>query len=140
MPKSFISEDDIEQSILNLLEKEKLGYDILRLDPSPDKMDMLPDGTGRADKKDCVLPEVLWQSLKELNPSIDERLLKTAFNELCLDYTEKDIVQVNYDLYKIIRNGFRLEFTNKNGESSVKYTRDGNFTLNVNGEIVIRIY
>lgn len=51
MPKAFISEDDIEQSILNLFEQEKLGYNILRLDASPEKMEVLPDGTGRSDKK-----------------------------------------------------------------------------------------
>lgn len=31
---------------------------------------------------------------------------------------------------------FAVEFTGKNGETSVKYTRDGNFTLNVDGYLV----
>lgn len=31
---------------------------------------------------------------------------------------------------------FNVEFTSKNGEKSVKYTRDGNFTLNVDGYMV----
>ncbi|MBR2275966.1 MAG: flagellar hook-basal body protein [Lachnospiraceae bacterium] len=31
---------------------------------------------------------------------------------------------------------FTIEFTNKAGETSVKYTRDGAFKLNVNGELV----
>ena len=32
--KSFISEDDIEKSILDKIENENLGYTILKLDPS----------------------------------------------------------------------------------------------------------
>ena len=31
---------------------------------------------------------------------------------------------------------FNVEFTSKSGETSVKYTRDGNFTLNVDGYLV----
>ena len=31
---------------------------------------------------------------------------------------------------------FAVEFTNKKGETSVKYTRDGNFTINTNCEVV----
>ena len=102
MPKAFISEDDIEQSILDKLEEEHLEYDILRLDPSPEKMDVLPDGTGRSDKKECVLPEIIWNSLKKLNPNVKEDLLKEVFNSLKADYTETDINQTNYDLYKTL--------------------------------------
>ena len=76
MPKSFITEDDIEKSILELLDKEEFGYNILKLDASPDKMDVLPDGTGRSDKKECVLPNILWESLNKLNTHVDEQLLK----------------------------------------------------------------
>ena len=79
MPKAFISEDDIEQSILDKLEEEHLGYDILRLDPSTEKMDVLPDGTGRTDKKECVLPDVLWDALKRLNPNV--KVIKSSLKQ-----------------------------------------------------------
>lgn len=49
--RNFISEDDIEQAILSKLKEEPLKYDILICDPSPDKRDVLPDGTGRNSKK-----------------------------------------------------------------------------------------
>lgn len=115
MPKSFMSEDDIEQSILDKLEEEHLGYDILRLDPSPEKMDVLPDGTGRTDKKECVLPDILWSALKRLNPTVKEDYLKEVFNSLKSDYTDTDINQTNYDLYKKVRDGIKFVFTNSNG-------------------------
>ena len=56
---NFISEDDIEQAILQKLEGEPFRYDVVRCDPSLEKMEALPDGTGRRDKKECVLPGVL---------------------------------------------------------------------------------
>ena len=49
--RNFISEDDIEQAILQKLEGDPFQYGILRCDPSPDKRELLPDGTGRSSKK-----------------------------------------------------------------------------------------
>lgn len=127
MPKAFISEDDIEQSILNLFEQEKLGYNILKLDASPEKMEVLPDGTGRSDKKECVLPEILWNSLKKLNPGVKEAHLKQVYNSLIKDYTSTDIVQSNYDLYKKIRDGVKVTFSNTKGVEDFAFVRLINF-------------
>ena len=44
-------------------------------------MDLLPDGTGRSDKKECVLPNVLWDALKRINSNIKEEYLKAGFDE-----------------------------------------------------------
>ena len=60
----FISEDDIEQAILAELKVEPYKYDIIICDADPSKRDDLNDGTGRASKKECVLPAVLEKSLK----------------------------------------------------------------------------
>lgn len=127
MPKAFISEDDIEQSILNLFEQEKLGYNILKLDASPEKMEVLPDGTGRSDKKECVLPEILWNSLKKLNPGVKDAHLKQVYDSLIKDYTSTDIVQSNYDLYKKIRDGVKVTFSNEKGVEDFVFVRLINF-------------
>ena len=127
MPKAFISEDDIEQSILKVFEEEKLGYNILKLDPSPEKMEVLPDGTGRSDKKECVFPEILWNSLKKLNPSVKESYLKQVYETLIKDYTSTDIVQSNYDLYKKIRDGVKVTFSNEKGVEDFVFVRLVNF-------------
>ena len=94
MPKAFISEDDIEQSILKLFEQEKLDYNILKLDASPEKMEVLPDGTGRSDKKECVLPEILWNSLKKLNPGVKEAYLKQVYDSLINTEGMNDLIDV----------------------------------------------
>ena len=68
--RNFISEDDIEQAILQKLEGDPFQYGILRCDPSPDKRELLPDGTGRSSKKECVLPLILREALARLNLSL----------------------------------------------------------------------
>ena len=68
--RNFISEDDIEQVILSELKEEPYKYDIIICDADPSKRDDLNDGTGRASKKECVLPVVLEQSLRKINPNI----------------------------------------------------------------------
>jgi len=108
MAKSFILEDDIEKSILDKIENENLGYTILKLDPSMDKKDDLNDGTNRTNKSQCVLPKVLFESLKRLNPDVNEKYIKETYDELIKDYTDTDIIQTNYNLYKIIREARRL--------------------------------
>ncbi len=41
-----------------------------------------------------------------------------------------------YDMALTDKGFFAVEYTNKDGETSTKYTRDGNFTMNLNGELV----
>lgn len=41
-----------------------------------------------------------------------------------------------YDLGLSGRGFFAIEFTNKSGETSIKYTRDGNFTVDAKGNLV----
>lgn len=134
MPKAFISEDDIEKSILKKIEDEKLGYNILKLDASPDKMDVLPDSTGRSDKKECVLPLVLWESLKRINPNIKESFLKEVYNSLIADYTDTDIIQSNYDLYKKVRDGVKVTFTNEKGVEDFTFVKLVDFDNPENNE------
>ena len=115
MSKSFISEDDIEKSILKKIKDENLGYNILELDSSLEKRDDLNDGTDRTNKSQCVLPTILLESLKRLNPKIDEKYIRETYDELIKDYTDTDINQTNYNLYKIIRDGKKITFTNEKG-------------------------
>lgn len=66
--------------------------------------------------------------------------LGVKIGENYTDYTQGAFKTTGntYDL-AISGNGFFcVEFTNKSGESSVKYTRDGSFTLNVGGYLVTK--
>ena len=111
----IIYEEYIENSILDLLSKPELNYNILRLDPDTEKMTVLPDGTGRKDKKDCVLPDILYASLKRLNPTVDDYYIKQVYDNLCSDFTGSDILNTNYLLYKAIRNDYEVSYVNDSG-------------------------
>lgn len=58
--------------------------------------------------------------------------------EVYTDYSQGPIHETGntFDMALSGNGFFAIEFTNKSGESSIKYTRDGNFTLNVKGEVV----
>lgn len=89
--RNFISEDDIEQAILQKLEGDPFQYGILRCDPSPDKRELLPDGTGRSSKKECVLPLILREALARLNPDIPGEKLEEIARDLCRDFSATDM-------------------------------------------------
>ena len=113
--RNFISEDDIEQSILSKLAAEPFKYDIIKCDADPTHREDLNDGTGRSSKKQCVLPEILRESVYRLNPDVAKEYLDDFVNELVNDFTGTDIVATNYKLYNYIRNGKHKEII-KNGK------------------------
>ena len=120
--RSFISEDDIEQAILGKLFAEPFCYDILRCNPAPEARETLPDGTGRKDKKQCVLPEVLKAALIRLNPGIPEEKINEAVKDLSRDYTGTDMTATNYALYQKIRNGIKISLR-RNGKEDFDFIK-----------------
>lgn len=104
----LITEDDIEQAILDKLKKEEYDYSIIRCDPNPEKKEDLNDGTGRTSKTDCILPDVLKQSLVSINSDVLEPLIDEKIKELSSNFDGSDLDDVNYNLYNKIRNGIKL--------------------------------
>lgn len=106
--KAFITEDDIELGLMEVL--ETLNYSIIHCDPSPDAKDTLPDGTGRTDKSQCPLPEVMKDSLKAINPGVDDSLIDKAISTIIQSTTKTTIIDRNYTIYKAIREGLTYSF------------------------------
>lgn len=103
--KSFISEDDIEQSLLQRL--RELKWDWIECDPAVEKQDDV-SRTGRASSAECILPEVFRSSLERLNPTIFHEIIDDIVATFRKDYTGTDIVDTNYKLYNQIRNGINV--------------------------------
>ncbi len=120
--RNFISEDDIEQAILQKLGAEPFCYDIIRCDSDPSKRDDINDGTGRANKKECVLPDIMLKSLQKINPNISDEQLKQIVKDLRRDFTGTDIVATNYKLYNQIRNGIKIT-VRKNGKEDFGFVK-----------------
>lgn len=120
--RNFISEDDIEQAILSEIKKESYKYDIITCDADPSKRDDLNDGTGRASKKECVLPAVLEQSLKKINPNIAPEHIDRIVKTLRQDFTGTDIVATNYKLYQQIRNNIIIT-VRRNGKEDFDFVK-----------------
>lgn len=120
--RNFISEDDIEQAILEKLKKEPFRYDIIVCDPDPSKRDDLNDGTGRVSKKQCVLPQIMIESLVRINPQIDKSIIEGIVKNLSTDFTGTDIIATNYKLYQQIRNTIKVN-VKRNGKADFDFVK-----------------
>jgi len=129
--RNFISEDDIERAILSKLKEAPFEYDIITCDADPNKRDDLNDGTGRSSKRECVLPSVLEESLKKINPTIDEQYIKTIVKDLRRDFTGTDMVATNYKLYNQLRNGIKIT-VRKNGKEDFDFVKLIDFDVPTN--------
>lgn len=112
--KSFISEDNIEQTICKRLSLPEYGWTRIECDPSVQAQDDVSK-TGRASSSECILPEVFLRALKRINPQINEDILKNIVRDFRKDYTATDMVDTNYKFYNQIRNGIIVKIK-KNGK------------------------
>lgn len=119
---NFITEDMIEKAILSKLKEAPFEYDIITCDADPNKRDDLNDGTERSSKRECVLPSILEDSLKRINPNIDEQYIKNIVKDLRRDFTGTDIVATNYKLYNQLRNGIKIT-VRKNGKEDFDFVK-----------------
>lgn len=120
--RNFISENDIEQAILDKLRAKPFEYDILVCDADPSKRDDLNDGTGRASKKECVMSDVLSCALKRLNPAIEDEHIDRIVKELRRDFTGTDIEATNYRLYQQLRNNIKIS-VRRNGKEDFDFVK-----------------
>lgn len=124
--RNFISENDIEQAILQKLRDKPFEYDVIVCDESLSGRDDLNDGTGRISKKECVLPAVLKCALKKLNPNIEDEYIERTVKDLRRDFTGTDIVATNYKLYQQIRNGIKIS-VRRNGRDDFDFIKLADF-------------
>lgn len=115
---NYITEDEIEKALLNKLKNAPFNYDVILCDPDMESKDDIQDGTGRASSGQCVLPQVLKESLDRLNPDISPENIEETVKELSKNFTGTDIVHTNYTLYQKIREGIKVNRLHYESESS----------------------
>ena len=111
---NFLSEDDIEQAMLQRLQ-HLYGYDTLNCytnDPA-----QLPDGSGRADKREVIFRDRLRAAAVKLNPEIPEAAIDDAMDVLCDHRKIMATIAANRELDNLIRDGVRVEFKDSQGRN-----------------------
>ena len=104
---NIISEDMIEQTAIKLL-KEAYNYNVLNCFTT--KKEDTNDNTGRENKRQVVLKDILYNSLCRINPEIPEDIIKETVQELSKINKFTDLMQINYENYQKIRYGINVEY------------------------------
>jgi len=122
---NFLSQDDIEQTILQRLQHQ-YGYDMLKC-YSVDADD-LNDGSGRMDKRDVILRDRLKASAVALNPEITESSIDEAVDQRCDRRLTMGPLAANWEMESLIRDGVPVEFTDRQGRMRQERVRVIEFT------------
>ena len=133
MPK-IITEDMIEQAAVKLLVSEYSPI-YSHINCYTEKPETLPDGTDRSDKKQVVLPEILFGRLRDLNPDIPEETVMRTAEELCRN-AHGDPLEDNYHRYQKIRNGIQVKFK-KDGRETRGMLRLIDFNTPENNSFIV---
>lgn len=117
---NFISEDQIEQAILQRLQFVH-GYDVENF--LTDDREDLNDGSNRTSKREVILHDRLRAAALRLNPDIPETAIDAALKTLCDRRRAMPMVTANREVYDLIRDGVRVEFRDADGRNRVEQVR-----------------
>ncbi len=117
---SFISEDQIEQALLQRLQHLH-GYDVL--DCHTAEAEALNDGSGRGDKREVILLDRLREAALRLNPAIPEAVVDEALARLANRRQAMSPVAANREVDGLIRDGIPVEFEDAQGKKQQERVR-----------------
>lgn len=126
--KKIITEEMIEHACIRELTKDNyyqfinanIGYE--RVFSNLNILETESDGTGRTSIREVILPQILFDSLRRLNPQVPEELLSDIVRDFRLPFSDKELIDKNYELYKEIKNGRAVSF-DVNGEKQNEIVR-----------------
>lgn len=110
---NFISEDQIEQALLQRLQ-HLCGFDVLECYTA--QADDLNDGSNRADKREVILKDRLMAAALRLNPGIPEPVVEGALARLCDPRRAMSLIEANREVDALIRDGIPVEFEDAAGK------------------------
>src|SRR5690606_1338797 len=119
--KNIISEDDIEQALLQRLQ-HRHGFDVL--DCHTAKPDDLNDGSNRTDKRDVVLMDRLRQACIALNPQVPEEVIdQQVLPKIADRRAAMSPIAANRELDSLIRDGVAVVFDDAAGVKQSEVVR-----------------
>ena len=113
MPVNYISEDNIEQAILQKL-KNQHGFELLNCFTADPKEPN--DKSNRKDKRDVVLSDRLKSACIRLNPQIPEETINKVIEKVMDRRASMSSIAANRELDRMIRDGIPVEFISSDGE------------------------
>src|SRR5690625_4175876 len=126
--RKIITEDMIEQACIQVLSKNEY-YSFINANINANKvfsslnvLESEHDGTGRSNIHEVILPKILFESLKHLNPRIPTHLLKDIVEDFRRPFTDKELEVINYERYRQLKNGIPVEFE-KDGKKQYETVR-----------------
>jgi len=121
-PSDFSEQDLVEKPALELL--EQLGFEVVNAYTEQFGPDHVASGApGRDDRSQVVLRHRLRPKLAELNPGLPPAALDTALDQLVLDRSAMDRVRGNQAVWKLLRDGAKVTFTDDDGSRVTETAR-----------------
>lgn len=112
MAKNFISEDDIEQGLIQRLQ-HLCGFDALNCFTA--QPDDLNDGSGRGDKREVILADRLREAVVRLNPQAPAYAVDQAMGQLLQPRTAMSLAAANREMDGLIRDGVPVTYKPESG-------------------------
>ncbi len=111
----ILTEDMIEKACIEKFEANRYEHinafiETEKVLTNTNVLSQLKDGTGRTNIKEVILPNILYESLRENNPQIPEYILKDIVEDLRTYVSNKDLKDINYDNYRMIKDGIKVEY------------------------------
>ena len=119
--KNFLSEDDIEQAVVEKIFRDQLRWQVLNAYTA--QADHLNDGTQRTDKTEVVLRSVLRRKLDQLNPDLPPAALEQAAESLCQGRRAVSLIKANAEVYQLLREGVPVRYAGEEGKEETAFAR-----------------
>jgi len=71
---------------------------------------------GRLNKREVVLQPILLEKLRLFNPGLPDKAYQDAVEKLMEESSVKSLSEINFDKYKLLRNGIPVDYINNKGE------------------------
>ncbi|HCE56610.1 MAG TPA: type I restriction endonuclease subunit R [Prolixibacteraceae bacterium] len=103
----------IEQTAIDLFYKQ-LGWDTAMAY----NKETFGEGStlGRLNKKEVILKRIFFEKLKLFNPDLPKQAYQQAYEKLISESITKSLDEVNFEKYKLLREGIPVDFINDKGE------------------------